>query len=168
MRTGRVLAAIRPKVASPAARAAPKFRIGPWGIAFVLGGLAFASWVAKPSKVMPVSAMDTFKPRIAIVFVLGDSKGQAKEFAGANGYEYIDALKNPQEAMGPLVQQGHTKFIIDHVPVGDLAHFEQNVVECDLALDFDGSAPQYLKKTNRVEDMESKTVLDALKERNLV
>lgn len=168
MRTGRILAAIRPKVAKPAVQTPPKFRIGPWGITFLLGGLAFASWLAKPSKTMPVSAMDTFKPRIAIVFVLGDSQGQAQEFANANGYKYVDALKNPQETMEPLVQQGITKFIIDHVPVDNLAEFEQNVVECDLALDFNDSAPQYLKQTNRVEKMESQTVLEALKERNLV
>lgn len=112
--------------------------------------------------------MDSFKPRIAIVFVLGDSKGQARQFAEQNGFEYVDATSNPQEVMEPLVQEGHTKFIVDKVPVESLPEFEQQVVECDLALDFDNVAPDYLKKTNRVEHMESTTVLQALKDRNLI
>lgn len=165
--------AVRPQAAKPAASAQPKARISPWGLAFVLGGLAFASWLAKPDRTPPKAAFDPIKRSVCVVFVFGDDKGAAAEFARQRGFALVDlhGTQNPSSLLDPLVKAGKNRFIVKGIDPDSLSDFENSVVQCDIALDYSKTGlPQLepLDKSRRRAKMADASIQQVLEEKNLL
>lgn len=149
-----------------------------WGLLFLLGGLAAASWMAKPPTEPPAAALDPFKLPVAIVFVVGESAPHEHlaQLADKLGYAY---LPNPTyAAVEEATKGGKTRLIIDNVDPKKLAEFEKDVVACDLVLDWSGSSSSpdsdgplaSVERSRRLANMKTSkaSVEDILRQHNLV
>lgn len=167
---------VRPVVNNPtkagSQNAAPKKNINvtPIGLAFVLGGLAFASYLFKPSTRQPTAAMDNFKPQIAIVFATGENNGQFESAAKTLGFDYINVAKDFSK-LDELVNQGKTRFFIEGFKTKeDLVNMEENVVQPDLLLHFGNKddEPENASGQRLANITNGSDIKEALEQRNLL
>lgn len=120
---------------------------------------------------MPSPAMDLFKPKICIIFVVGDPNESPSEFSKKHGFSCISSADAPAK-LPALVNAGQTKFLITGMKADEIQDFEVKVVECDALLNYNTTLPvsvSYIDRGRRVHRMESnETIESVLRERNLV
>jgi len=117
------------------------FQVTPIGLAFIVGSLFFGVYLFKPNSRMPVAAMDTFKPQIAIIFGYGDSHESFKLAAEKLGFAYIN-VQTDMQRLDQLVNNGSTKFFIEGFKSSEqLENMAHNTVQPDAILNFEKSNP---------------------------
>lgn len=168
---------VRPVVHNPSTKTNPQnappkknLNVTPIGLAFVLGGLAFASYLFKPSNRQPTAAMDTFKPQVAIVFATGENNGQFESAANALGFDYVNVAKDFSK-LDTLINQGKTRFFIEGFKnKEDLANMEENVVQPDLLLHFgnENDQPENASGQRLANITNGTGIKEALEQRNLL
>lgn len=141
----------------------------PIGLAAILGGLALGTYFLKPSKAVPAAAMDNFKPKVAIIFALGDSHGTFKKSAPELGFEYIN-IASDLGKLDSLVKQGTSRFFIEgFANEKDYERICQDVVNPDLVLDFGSDATHDAPRIMKLEkSADTSAIADILKQRNFV
>lgn len=146
---------------------------GPILIAIVLGSLALGSYIAKPPSHQPMATIDLFKPKIAIVFLLGKPDNKNEKVAREFGYCFLPASTEIAQ-IEKLVSAGRTKFMIYDMKPENMSDFEERVFECDLAIDYAKSRgkeeKQQLERYERSMRLchGDKPLQDLLRERNLI